>query len=266
MWFTFTVPATYIIGLISGIALCYCTLAICNGTVCFQVLWQLWCLQLIHCLYSCLWILVTCHDVTAIWLLGYFTRIMQYRVSTEFVHGWIAVLWRSHTQLQCERWHVVTTGHTHTVINILTLRLLMSYIYMERLFLMFLDNTQRRSTVGRTPLDEWSARRRDLYLKTHDTHNRQISMPPAGIEPKISAGERQDRSPAEILGWNLCSLHQSNENNHKGLHNVTSSLSRPTETWFHLFHSLEEKLEILSISYVWGDIVHIHGCLRKIMT
>ena len=42
----------------------------------------------------------------------------------------------------------------------LTLRLLMShiyiyiYIYMERLFLMFLDHTQRRSTVGRTPLDE----------------------------------------------------------------------------------------------------------------
>ena len=36
----------------------------------------------------------------------------------------------------------------------LTLRLLMSYIYMERLFLMFLDHTQRRSIVGRTPLDE----------------------------------------------------------------------------------------------------------------
>jgi hypothetical protein len=36
----------------------------------------------------------------------------------------------------------------------LTLRLLMSHIYMEHLFLMFLDHTQRRSTVGRTPLDE----------------------------------------------------------------------------------------------------------------
>ena len=28
------------------------------------------------------------------------------------------------------------------------------YIYMDHLFLMFLDHTQRRSTVGRTPLDE----------------------------------------------------------------------------------------------------------------
>jgi hypothetical protein len=38
----------------------------------------------------------------------------------------------------------------------LPIRLLMSYIYiyMEHLFLMFLDHTQRRSTVGRTPLDE----------------------------------------------------------------------------------------------------------------
>jgi len=53
---------------------------------------------------------------------------------------------------------------------------------------MFLDHTQRRSTVGRTPLDERSARRRDLYLTTHDTHNRQISMPLVGFEPTISAG------------------------------------------------------------------------------
>jgi hypothetical protein len=50
--------------------------------------------------------------------------------------------------------------------------------------------TLRHSTLGRTPLDEWSARRRDLYLKTHNTHNRQTSMPPAGLEPTIPASER----------------------------------------------------------------------------
>jgi len=54
-------------------------------------------------------------------------------------------------------------------------------------FTRFLDHTQRRTTVGRTPLDEWSARRRDLYLKTH---NRQTFIPPVGFEPTISAGER----------------------------------------------------------------------------
>ena len=39
-------------------------------------------------------------------------------------------------------------------VKLLTLRRLMSYMYMEHPFLMFLDHTQRRSTVGRTPLDE----------------------------------------------------------------------------------------------------------------
>ena len=60
---------------------------------------------------------------------------------------------------------------------------------MASSFLRFLDHT-RRTTVGRTPLDKWSARRTDLYLTTQNTHNRQTSMPPVGFEPTISAGER----------------------------------------------------------------------------
>ena len=48
-------------------------------------------------------------------------------------------------------------------------------------FTRFLDHTQRRTTVGRTPLDEWSARRRDFYLISHNIQNRQTSMPPGGI-------------------------------------------------------------------------------------
>ena len=51
-----------------------------------------------------------------------------------------------------------TVLFTRHAVTSLTVRLLMSYIYiyiyMEHLFLMFLDHTQRRSTVGRTPLDE----------------------------------------------------------------------------------------------------------------
>ena len=61
---------------------------------------------------------------------------------------------------------------------------------MASSFTRFLDHTQRYTTVGRTPLDEWSARRRDLYLTTQNTHNRQTSMPPVGFEPTVSAGER----------------------------------------------------------------------------
>jgi hypothetical protein len=54
------------------------------------------------------------------------------------------------------------------------------------------DHTHlRQTTLGRTPLDEGSARRRDLYLTTHNTHKRQVSMPPAGFKPIIPASKRQ---------------------------------------------------------------------------
>jgi hypothetical protein len=48
----------------------------------------------------------------------------------------------------------------------------------------------RHTTLGRTPLDEGTARRRDLYLTTHNTHKRQTSMPPVGFEPTILVSER----------------------------------------------------------------------------
>jgi hypothetical protein len=42
----------------------------------------------------------------------------------------------------------------------------------------FHDHTYlRHTTLGTTPLDEGPARRRDLYLTTHNTHKRQTSMP-----------------------------------------------------------------------------------------
>ena len=63
-------------------------------------------------------------------------------------------------------------------------------MYMEHPFLMFLDHTKRRSTVGRTPLDEWSARRRDLYLTTQHLQQTDTSMSPTGFEPAIPASER----------------------------------------------------------------------------
>ena len=57
-------------------------------------------------------------------------------------------------------------------------------------FTRFLDHTQRHIIVGWTPLEEEFARRKDLYLTTHNTHNIHTFMPPVGFEPTISAGER----------------------------------------------------------------------------
>jgi hypothetical protein len=57
-------------------------------------------------------------------------------------------------------------------------------------FLFSLDHTQTHTTFGRTPLDEGSARRRDLYLTTQTLYKRNISMPLVGCEPRIPASAR----------------------------------------------------------------------------
>jgi hypothetical protein len=78
----------------------------------------------------------------------------------------------------------------------------------SRLFLFSLDHALTHTTVGRTPLDEGSARRRDLYLTTHNTHKRQTSMPQLGFEPTIPASARPqtyavDRAVTGIGGMNF---------------------------------------------------------------
>ena len=77
--------------------------------------------------------------------------------------------------------------------------------YIACLMARFAGHTQHRITVGRTPLDEWSARLSDLYITTHNTHNRQTSMPPVGFEPTTPVAERPqtyalDHS-ATGIGW-----------------------------------------------------------------
>jgi GMP synthase-like glutamine amidotransferase len=54
--------------------------------------------------------------------------------------------------------------------------------------LTFIDH--RHNAVGRTPLEEGSARRKDLNLKKHNIHQREISMLPAGFEAAIPTSER----------------------------------------------------------------------------
>ena len=43
--------------------------------------------------------------------------------------------------------------------------------------------TLRHTTLGKTPLEEWSARRKGLYLTTHNTHKREAFMPSAEFNP-----------------------------------------------------------------------------------
>ena len=50
--------------------------------------------------------------------------------------------------------------------------------------------TLRHTTLDSTPLDELSARRRNLFLSTHNSHKRQTSMRTPGFEPAIAASVR----------------------------------------------------------------------------
>ena len=56
---------------------------------------------------------------------------------------------------------------------------------MASAILRCLDHTQPNITVGKTPLDKWSASRRDLYLIIYNTKNRKTSKSPAGFKHKI---------------------------------------------------------------------------------
>jgi hypothetical protein len=64
--------------------------------------------------------------------------------------------------------------------------------------------TLRHTTLDGTPLEEWPAHRRDLYLTTHVTHSRQTSLPPAGLETAIPASERpQTHHSATGIGYTV---------------------------------------------------------------
>jgi hypothetical protein len=52
------------------------------------------------------------------------------------------------------------------------------------------SHSVRHTTLARTPLVEWPARHRDLYLTAYTIHNRQTSILPAGFKPTIPASER----------------------------------------------------------------------------
>jgi len=62
-------------------------------------------------------------------------------------------------------------------------------------FTRFLDHTQRSTKVGRNPLDEWSACRRELYLTKHNTHKRQTSMPRRDSKPEFLQASGRGPTP-----------------------------------------------------------------------
>ena len=75
--------------------------------------------------------------------------------------------------------------------------------------------------LGRTPLNEWPARRSDLYLTTHDTHKRQASMTPAEFEPVIPGTVRSQTNALDSTANGIIS--KVRKYVYKSSYNVTSS-------------------------------------------
>jgi len=92
--------------------------------------------------------------------------------------------------------------------------------------------TLRHTILGRTPLDERSARCRDLQLTTHNTHKRQISMPPVGFEPAAAVPRLRprghwDRRVLALWKLNLC----SNGQTRFWFSNLISCLTQPVPSF-----------------------------------
>jgi hypothetical protein len=63
-----------------------------------------------------------------------------------------------------------------------------------------LDPTQRRTTVGRTPLKELLARRRGLYLTTRNSHNKHSCTPrDSNRQSQQASGRRPTSKTARQL-------------------------------------------------------------------
>ena len=91
--------------------------------------------------------------------------------------------WWSKTETCRNDIYVYFNINFNVFFKLIKVHLFVSELYMHPLFLAqqppqwarassltrFLDHTQRRNTVSMTLLDEWSASRRDLYLKIHNT-------------------------------------------------------------------------------------------------
>jgi len=53
-------------------------------------------------------------------------------------------------------------------------------------------------------MNKRSARRTDLYLTTHNTNNRQISISPSGFEPAIPASEWPQTHALDCAATGIC--------------------------------------------------------------
>jgi len=101
--------------------------------------------------------------------------------------------------------------------------------------------TLRHTTLGRTPLDEWSARRRDLYVTTHNNHD--TICTPNGIRIRNPNKQAAADPPLKPI---------------KEIKNCHSKCESGYEI-FHLFLSMSDKLYNNNAGTKYFSIIWLHS-------
>ena len=111
-------------------------------------------------------------------------------------------------------------------------------------------------TFGRTPHDEWSARRRDPYL--HNTLKTETSMTPAGFEPAIPAVERPQAH----------NLDRAATRNGRKLFTTYISLEPRDFIWFNKLYFITAEFQHIhkktSIGYTGYQLIAMRACTHLI--
>ena len=114
----------------------------------------------------------------------------------------------------------------------------------------------RHTTLGRAPLDEWSAERRDLYLTTHSTHKRHTCIPMWGFKPSIPARECPQTHTSDCVATGSFNPLLSWHGKQPGF-----GRSRGTIMWKKSMRELYRKAGLLSFG-LWHRVVWSTG--RKV--
>jgi hypothetical protein len=112
------------------------------------------------------------------------------------------------------------------------------------------------TTLNRTPLGEWSARFRDIYLPTHNTKYSQISMPLAGFEPAIPASKRPQTHALDCASLGIC----TNRNNCGDFETLSGDFQRFDTFCVH--YRIEPHTELACLSACFSSE---HGIWRTSM-
>jgi hypothetical protein len=130
------------------------------------------------------------------------------------------------------------------------------------------SHSHTHTTLGRTPMDEWSALRRDLYLTKRNTHKRVTSVPPgrirtrnpskrAAVDPHLWPWRHWDRQRF-ILTWLLKKNNKTSRTN--CLLIILERIVTMTRTAI-IIHLEKSAAALSNIQCLTGLVILFHNCL-----